>query len=66
MSLSKEKLIEHLKSIFEFEENLKQEYTEFAESLTNADVKGKIEYIRDCEIKHIGLAKELIEIARED
>ena len=63
--ISNEKLVERLKSILQFEGDMKNEYDEFVDKLHDQVVSEKIKYIRDWEIKHIRLAEELVNTAKK-
>jgi demethoxyubiquinone hydroxylase (CLK1/Coq7/Cat5 family) len=67
MPISKELLSERFEAIIQFEEDIKNEYDDFITMLNNKDgvVLKNIIKIRDWELKHIQLAKDLVDFIKK-
>ena len=63
--ISNDQLLERIKSIEIFENDIKLEYEECIAKLTDQKVIQKIEGIRQSEITHIAIAQELVKIINE-
>ena len=62
--ISNEKLREHFKAMLQFEEDMKNQYDEYIEELSDEVVLQELKVIRDWEIRHIQLVKLLMEIVQ--
>lgn len=58
--MNTEELLKHFKEILTLEERVKNFYEHYIDQLEDADIKKQLTAIRNDEIKHIGIAKELI------
>jgi len=63
--ISNDQLLERIKSIEIFENDIKLEYEECIAKLTDQKVIQKIEGIRQSEITHIAIAQKLVKIINE-
>jgi hypothetical protein len=64
--ISKEKLLEHLRAIITFEEDMKNEYEELIGGLHVRSVADKLKPISDWETRHVRLARDLVEMVENE